>query len=160
MGKEPWGWTSMSDFRPRETVYEGQHFRSRIEARWAVFFDTLKVEWVYEFEHYDFGVKAVWEEDEFREYLREVPAYGRLAGNLLKGVGVRHGATRNGNDGLILSSWSRRRDGKFVLVTFSLHPRSSSPMLHYSRQVRRLSPFQAVRRGRYRPRSEREESSA
>lgn len=31
-----------------ETRYAGCHFRSRLEARWAVFFDHLKIEWQYE----------------------------------------------------------------------------------------------------------------
>lgn len=65
------GHNGMSHFRPMGTVYRGTKFRSRVEARWACFFDTLGVEWVYEFQHYDFGVKAVWDDDEFREYLNE-----------------------------------------------------------------------------------------
>ena len=36
-----------------ETVYKGYRFRSRLEARWAVFFDELGVEWEYEKEGYD-----------------------------------------------------------------------------------------------------------
>lgn len=35
-----------------ETHYNGHRFRSRIEARWAVFFDELGVEWEYEKEGY------------------------------------------------------------------------------------------------------------
>lgn len=35
-----------------ETFYKGYHFRSRLEARWAVFFDTLGVSWEYEAEGY------------------------------------------------------------------------------------------------------------
>jgi hypothetical protein len=31
-----------------ETHYAGCHFRSRLEARWAVFFDALDIEWLYE----------------------------------------------------------------------------------------------------------------
>lgn len=31
-----------------ETRYAGCHFRSRLEARWAVFFDHLKIKWEYE----------------------------------------------------------------------------------------------------------------
>ena len=31
-----------------ETEYNGHRFRSRLEARWAVFFDALGVEYVYE----------------------------------------------------------------------------------------------------------------
>lgn len=38
-----------------ETVYKGYRFRSRTEARWAVFFDALDVRWEYECEGYDLG---------------------------------------------------------------------------------------------------------
>ena len=31
-----------------QTRYKGHHFRSRVEARWAVFFDHQEIEWVYE----------------------------------------------------------------------------------------------------------------
>jgi hypothetical protein len=31
-----------------ETAYKGYRFRSRLEARWAVFFDALGIEWQYE----------------------------------------------------------------------------------------------------------------
>ena len=39
--------------KPIETEYAGHRFRSRLEARWAVFFDTLGVEWQYEAEGYE-----------------------------------------------------------------------------------------------------------
>lgn len=42
-----------------ETVYNGYRFRSRLEARWAVFFDTLGVKYEYEKEGYDLG-EAGW----------------------------------------------------------------------------------------------------
>ena len=35
-----------------ETKYKGYRFRSRLEARWAVFFDALRVPWEYEPESY------------------------------------------------------------------------------------------------------------
>lgn len=38
-----------------ETQYKGYRFRSRLEARWAVFFDTLGIEWEYEKEGFDLG---------------------------------------------------------------------------------------------------------
>ena len=38
-----------------ETVYNGYRFRSRLEARWAVFFDTLGVKYEYEKEGFDLG---------------------------------------------------------------------------------------------------------
>jgi hypothetical protein len=34
--------------KPIETQYNGYRYRSRLEARWAVFFDTLNVQYVYE----------------------------------------------------------------------------------------------------------------
>lgn len=36
-----------------ETLYKGYRFRSRLEARWGIFFDTLGIEWEYEHEGYD-----------------------------------------------------------------------------------------------------------
>jgi len=42
-----------------ETRYKGHRFRSRLEARWAVFFDALGLDWQYEPEGYDLG-EAGW----------------------------------------------------------------------------------------------------
>jgi hypothetical protein len=36
-----------------ETRYKGYRFRSRLEARWAVFFDHLEIPWEYEKEGFD-----------------------------------------------------------------------------------------------------------
>ena len=36
-----------------ETDYKGYHFRSRLEARWAVYFDALGIKWEYEREGFD-----------------------------------------------------------------------------------------------------------
>ena len=38
-----------------ETKYKGYRFRSRLEARWAVFFDALGIDWEYEPEGFDLG---------------------------------------------------------------------------------------------------------
>jgi hypothetical protein len=43
------------DIKPIETRYRGYRFRSRLEARWAVFFDNLGLKWEYEKEGYDLG---------------------------------------------------------------------------------------------------------
>ena len=40
------------DIKPIETYYNGYRFRSRLEARWAVFFDALGVRYEYETEGY------------------------------------------------------------------------------------------------------------
>lgn len=39
--------------KPIETIYKGYRFRSRLEARWAVFFDELGVDYEYELEGYE-----------------------------------------------------------------------------------------------------------
>lgn len=43
------------NIKPIETIYNGYRFRSRLEARWAVFFDALGVEYDYEPEGFDLG---------------------------------------------------------------------------------------------------------
>ncbi len=41
--------------RAIETRYSGYRFRSRLEARWAVFFDSLNLKWEYEPEGFELG---------------------------------------------------------------------------------------------------------
>lgn len=43
----------MTDIKPIETIYNGYRFRSRLEARWAVFFDTGKIKYEYEPEGFE-----------------------------------------------------------------------------------------------------------
>ena len=43
----------MATIKPIETVYNGYRFRSRLEARWAVFFDTAGIPYEYEPEGYE-----------------------------------------------------------------------------------------------------------
>lgn len=45
----------MSEIKAIQTEYKGYLFRSRLEARWAVFFDACGVDWEYEPEGYDLG---------------------------------------------------------------------------------------------------------
>jgi hypothetical protein len=45
----------MPPLTPIETHYHGYRFRSRLEARWAVFFDVLGIPYEYEKEGYDLG---------------------------------------------------------------------------------------------------------
>lgn len=46
------------DIKPIETYYNGYRFRSRLEARWAVFFDTIGIKYEYEPEGFDMdGIK-------------------------------------------------------------------------------------------------------
>jgi hypothetical protein len=41
--------------KPINTSYKGYNFRSRLEARWAVFFDNIGIKWDYEIEGYNVG---------------------------------------------------------------------------------------------------------
>lgn len=43
----------MNKIKAIETQYKGYRFRSRLEARWAVFFDALGIEWQYEPEGFE-----------------------------------------------------------------------------------------------------------
>jgi len=40
-------------FKAIDTQYKGHLFRSRLEARWAVYFDAINVNWTYESEGYE-----------------------------------------------------------------------------------------------------------
>jgi hypothetical protein len=44
-----------SEIKSIETHYNGYRFRSRLEARWAVFFETVGIKYEYEKEGYDLG---------------------------------------------------------------------------------------------------------
>lgn len=48
-----------------ETVFNGHKFRSRLEARWAVFFNELGIEYLYESEGYEFDDKTKYLPDFF-----------------------------------------------------------------------------------------------
>ena len=41
-----------------DTIYNGYKFRSRLEARWAVFFDALNIPYQYEVQGYD--INGIW----------------------------------------------------------------------------------------------------
>lgn len=47
----------MSEIKAIPTRYKGYHFRSRLEARWAVFFDALGLDWEYEPEGFEWEGK-------------------------------------------------------------------------------------------------------
>ena len=68
----------MSDIKPIETEYNGYRFRSRLEARWAVFFDTLGIKYYYEHEGFDLG-DAGWYLPDF--WLPELKTWIEIKGN-------------------------------------------------------------------------------
>jgi hypothetical protein len=55
-----------------ETRYKGYRMQSRLEARWAVFFDALGIEWEYEKEGFDLGEEG-WYLPDF--YLKDFAAW-------------------------------------------------------------------------------------
>lgn len=50
----------MAEIKAIETQYKGYRFRSRLEARWAVFFDALGIEYQYEPEGFDLGAAGAY----------------------------------------------------------------------------------------------------
>ena len=66
----------MSIIKPIETRYKGYHFRSRLEARWAVFFDALHIKWEYEPEGYRLNNGKIYLPD-FRFYSSREGTEGR-----------------------------------------------------------------------------------
>ena len=63
----------MNEIKPIETWYKGIKFRSRLEARWAVFFDACGIKYEYE----PGGFERKWGEDEVYKYLPDfyLPEY-------------------------------------------------------------------------------------
>jgi len=64
-----------------ETVYNGYRFRSRLEARWAVFFDEIGVPYDYEPEGFDLGEGLYYLPD---FYLPEQNYYVEIKGQMTK----------------------------------------------------------------------------
>lgn len=65
----------MQDFKPIETLYKGYRFRSRIEARWAVFFESLGAKWQYEPEGYSLRNEQWYLPDFYVEKFADCPGY-------------------------------------------------------------------------------------
>lgn len=73
-----------------ETTYHGYRFRSRLEARWAVYLDAIGIAWEYEPEGFDLG-NGLWYLPDFY-----MPAFGLFAeikhgSDPLESVDVFHG---------------------------------------------------------------------
>lgn len=62
-----------------ETLYNGYRFRSRLEARWAVFFDALGIKYEYELEGYEFSDGTKYLPD---FYLLEANEYFEVKGEM------------------------------------------------------------------------------
>lgn len=100
-----------------ETEYKGYKFRSRLEARWAVFFDTVGIEYEYEPEGYEAGDGIKYLPD---FYFPEYDWYGEVK------------ALREGAGEELQKALSFVREKKTVLALFGNIPYTNDiPVFHY-----------------------------
>jgi hypothetical protein len=82
----------MTQIKAIPTEYAGCRFRSRLEARWAVFFDTLGIKWQYEHEGYQ--TSAGWYLPDFSismEHVQPTEVEFRMLFAEVKGAEIRQG---------------------------------------------------------------------
>ncbi len=89
--------------KPIETIYNGYKFRSRLEARWAVFFDTLDVK--YEYEKEGFDIDGVWYLPDF--YLPDYSCW----------VEIKPDATISEQDDIKIKAFAGATKDKFILIS-------------------------------------------
>lgn len=65
-----------------ETVYKGYKFRSRLEARWAIVFDSLGLEWEYEKQGYDLAEHGLYLPDFSIQTKDGLMWFGEVKGDL------------------------------------------------------------------------------
>lgn len=99
----------MDKVKPIETFYNGYRFRSRLEARWAVFFDECNVKWEYEPEGFELKDGTRYLPD---FYLTDLDAYVEI-----KPVGALNFQAHT--DGLIIND-GREESAKYVKASSDL----------------------------------------
>jgi hypothetical protein len=113
----------MKTIRPKRTTYNSIYFRSTLEARWAVFFDTLGVKYEYEptWDEVDAGICYVSYKPDFYlpdlDYWVEVKpvSFGRMKfGDKKKAEG-----------------WTRDYDGLLILSGAPSMPKAGAEYHHY-----------------------------
>lgn len=119
--------SNTTHIRAIETSYKGYRFRSRLEARWAVFMDSLGIEWIYENEGYD--IAGEWylpdfilpEQKIILEIKPKLPADQYYDTDLLELLSEKIGMT-----GYILSGqpWVDDKEGfhNFDCIDYSIQP--------------------------------------
>lgn len=68
--------------QPIETRYQGYRFRSRLEARFAVFFDALNLHWEFEREGFDLGEHGYYLPDFYVKTEHETAWFIEIKGDL------------------------------------------------------------------------------
>lgn len=93
----------MSGLKAIETEYKGYRFRSRLEARWAVFFDSLGIRWEYEPEGIVLSDGTKYLPD---FYLIDFHCYFEVKRKCLQGTDEGMEAERKISDGMDCDSWA------------------------------------------------------
>jgi hypothetical protein len=101
----------MSDFIPKaiETEYNGYKFRSRLEARWAVVFDWLKVKYQYEPQGFELG-----------DGIRYLPDFYLPEHKLYVEVKANYRAAEKAKDKLRKFAKHIKESGEFFTVLFDV----------------------------------------
>lgn len=98
-----------------ETRYNGYKFRSRLEARWAVFFDTLGLSWRYEPQGFEIGPNQRYLPD---FYLLEVGVRGTdTSGTWVEIKGELDGSAGSSNEDETLAQFIETVDEPVALLT-------------------------------------------
>lgn len=71
----------MAELKAIETIYNGYRFRSRLEARWAVVFDSLDLKWEYEPQGFELSDGTFYLPD---FYLPSISTWCEVKGNMTK----------------------------------------------------------------------------
>ena len=120
--------TTYQTIKPIETKYKGYRFRSRLEARWAVFFDVLGIEWEYEIEGFDLG-DAGWYLPDF--WLPQFKAFVEIKPTIesAKSELNRIGALSNRNHVIVLYSMPNPADDLDWASTYGILVEGETPSL-------------------------------
>src|SRR6185295_1948564 len=89
-----------------ETIYSGYRFRSRLEARWAVFFDRLELRWIYEPEGFEW--------DGVGRYLPDFFLPKTVSRNERSGIGA---YVEVKPDGYVITPYDHARYERLVIET-------------------------------------------
>ena len=100
--------------RAIETYYSGCRFRSRIEARWAVFFDRIGILWEHEEQGFDVGNPPVRYLPDF--YLPQLGLYVEVKPAMADHVDPAGVARWTDFAGIVATEWEHGKSAIFMLV--------------------------------------------
>lgn len=113
----------MSKIKAINTGYNGYLFRSRLEARWAVFFDEMEIKYEYELEGFEFenGVRYLpdFYLPEMDLYVEIKPSFGIVEE---KDVEKFDAFALTGNKNLLLIIGSPNQQNMFLINRYSISP--------------------------------------